>query len=252
MIHFIKYNNPDINGFNLIFNIQENELTITVQNDRLKEDIIIKTTLEPYTRYVLCQHDTNGYPILLNINLYHSLKRKELQKFKDISGASILYVISVCNLNPSDKNIILEPGGKYVNEISVTSDVEITQYETSSQEEWIQKYFEILNDIKDLYALSVNDILYYNNSEINLENMADNDYIEFQVKKYKYITNTLCNSDLDNESISITSTSGILNTSLLNLQNGTDVFRLYPRSYKGKLNIILGDSLNLSEYNITL
>ena len=252
MIHFIKYNNPDINGFDLIFNIQENELTITVQNDRLKEDIIIKTTLEPYTRYVLCQHDTNGYPILLNINLYNSLKRKKLQKFKEISGASILYVISVCNLNPSDRNIILEPGGSYVNTITVTSDIDITQYDMDSREEWIKKYFEILNEVKDLYLLSVNNNIYYTESEINLEEYSNNEYIEFQVKKYKYSTNTLCNSDLDNETVSITSTSGILNTSLLNLQNGVSSFRLYPRSYKGKLKIILGDILNLSEYNIIL
>ena len=252
MIHFIKYNNPDINGVDVKFNIQENYLYVTIQNNQIKNDINFNITMNPYTRYVLCQHDKIGYPFLLNINLYEGLKREKLKKFKEISGASILYVISVCNLNPSNKNIILEPGGKYINNVNVISDTDIITYETNSQNEWVQKYFEILNSVKDLYALSINDTIYYNNSQINLESYSNNEYIEFQVKKYNHNTNSLCNSDSDTEIISINSTSGVLNTSLLSLKNGSSVFRLYPRGYKGELKITIGEVLNLSEYYITL
>lgn len=69
---------------------------------------------------------------------------------------------------------------------------------------------------------------------------ADGDYLEVAVQKYTPGFEAPLTRAEDNETVFIETTAGALNTSRVQLENGTGKFRLYPLGYTGPLKIKLG------------
>jgi len=80
------------------------------------------------------------------------------------------------------------------------------------------------------------------------------DYLEFTIKKYSPGFQNPLTRDIDNETVFIEATAGMINTSRVELINGAGKFRFYPLGYKGKFKLKFGWKYysGWSEYEITI
>ena len=278
MIKVIKYVEPynDTKSHDLTVTIKDGIISVTsILSSDTSEPIT--TTLEdipilPYNRYVIYENNSNLG--IINTTEYTSFKKSKLSYLTRLTGMIELYTIAVCDITDTNKNIIFNPGTKKVKNITVVSDVEVQEQNISSIEERDIYFWKYLNNIRKCYSFTINDIIYYGNiisdntndvysltTSLNTQNIDEiidltentKEYIEINIQKYSYNNKEeLSNLDTDNDEIEITTTGGVLNTSIINLKNGKGNVRLYPMGYKGEFTISIGMIFNGSDYKLKL
>lgn len=274
MIKVIKYNEPynDQNSYDLTVTIKDGMISVKYVTYFNNEETVIQLDDEPfipYNRYVIYE---NGNQLkLINSTEYTAFKKSKLTYISRLTGMVDVYTIAVCDITESDKNIIFNPGSKKVKNITVISDVEVQEQNVTSIEERDNYFWIFLDDMRKCYSFTINDVLYYGNiitessnkvysisdieskeSEIIDLTSLDNDYIDIHIQKYSYNNKEISNLDTDKDEVEITTTGGVLNTSIVNLQNGQGTVRLYPMGYKGEFVISIGMIFNGSNYKLKL
>ena len=263
MIHLIKYK-PEYtinNSYNININIKNNIMNVTVTDNSfgLQESLTLQTKILPYNRYIICLDKSRRKIQIINTTEYEEFKNYRLWYFRYATGNIILYTIAVCNMD-----YVMEPGTIIIQNINVISEEQqVKEYFINNTEEQDYYFWKNLNNIRDIYKLSVNGVTYYPSI---VENNGDTpsikeitsviDLTKYNDSKFKFIVTRYQNKNKEiskyNGSIQIKTTSGELNTNYINFKNGIGNFIFYTLGYKGECIISIGEIFDGSFYKIKL
>lgn len=220
------------NNIRLIFN--DNKLTMYF-NDNIQKDII-QVPLSSYNSYIIYTLDNTSFLI---ISRFYN---KYISGLRDIQIDTGNLVedngnIIISSFNPSSKlniespfDITYEEFEKYVIPTNIR---ETRRYELWDSYSLQYENIEFKSDADGIFFYDVNN---------KITTSENKDYIEFSIQKYKgssFDKGTLTR-DIDNNTIYINSSNGVVNTKQLELKNGSGKIRWYPLGYVGKVDICIG------------
>ena len=101
-------------------------------------------------------------------------------------------------------------------------------------------------DIFAAYSLTANGVEHKANdegvflTETDTTIMYDSEYIDLTIKKYDHYFKEEMNQADDDEKVYVESTCGLLNATMIKMENGVGTVRLYPFGYEGPFTIKIG------------
>lgn len=266
----------------------KSDLDLGVCNITINDDMItvsfngyptVIKKIESYnTYYVLVYKDTEENKFGVNKFLFENeniciISRKEI--FEKYNFTNLVRLKSECRfLTPIqlDTGIVSNEHNKLDAIISLygvedsyilNTEYDVSYYKTYSIDNISLKLEETSRyEFMNSYSLSNNNVEYkstYTGDNIDETDrklsLIDKEYFDINVKKYKGINfESLCNFAYDQEKLCVETTSGVLNTSIISLNNGCGEFRLYPLGYKGEailtLKYLSGEIVGIYKFNI--